>query len=85
MKHLVLFALLIAAPVLAEQSDRNVNEPRPHSGQLMIASDRTPAEQCIADCAARQVVCTGQCVGNGQCFANCMKERDYCVAQCRSR
>lgn len=84
MKHCILFALLIAAPAIAEQGNQGANGPRPASAQPVIGIERTPVEQCIADCAAKQKVCTGQCLGNGQCFANCMQARDDCVAQCPS-
>ncbi|WP_295457752.1 hypothetical protein [uncultured Thiodictyon sp.] len=85
MKHVILFAFLIAAPAIAGPGNQNTDEPRPHSEQRVIGKERTPVEKCIADCAATQVICTGQCQGNGQCFANCMKERDYCVSECSSR
>lgn len=38
--------------------------------------------QCMADCAAEQGICMGQCQGDGQCINRCAEAHGRCVSRC---
>jgi len=60
----------------------NVNDQRPSTNGVMVAEDMR-CRQCRGKCAADNLRCRSQCLGDSACLAQCDERSSECEALCK--
>jgi hypothetical protein len=60
----------------------NVNEPQLSSNGVMVAEDMR-CRQCRGKCAADNLRCRSQCIGDSACLVQCEERSSKCEEMCK--